>query len=107
MLAEKFFLVLETVISHTYRDGSPRVVSTSRSDQTAEREREVGSARSTTLRRRLVCAGHAEVQRDASIPWLDGPQLLRTGRVYSPFAKRVLASRDEDLRPGAMSAAGD
>jgi hypothetical protein len=30
MLAEKFFLVLETVISHTYRDGSPRVVSTSR-----------------------------------------------------------------------------
>jgi hypothetical protein len=30
MLAEKFFLVLETVISHTHRDGSPRVVSTSR-----------------------------------------------------------------------------
>ena len=30
MLAEKFFLVLETVISHTYRNGSPRVVSTSR-----------------------------------------------------------------------------
>jgi hypothetical protein len=31
MLAEKFFLVLETVISRrTYSDGSPRVVSTSR-----------------------------------------------------------------------------
>ena len=30
MLAEKFFLVLETIMSHTYRDGSPIVVSTSR-----------------------------------------------------------------------------
>ena len=30
MLAEKFFLALETVISRTYSDGSPRVVSTSR-----------------------------------------------------------------------------
>jgi len=30
MLAEKFFLALETVISHTYSDGSTRVVSTSR-----------------------------------------------------------------------------
>src|SRR6267143_2631006 len=58
-------------------------------------------------RRRLVGAGHAKVQRDASIPWLDGPQLLRTERVYSPFAKTFLVSRDEDLRPGAMSAAGD
>jgi hypothetical protein len=30
MLAEKFILLLETVISRTYPDGSPRVVSTSR-----------------------------------------------------------------------------
>ncbi|MDO9061571.1 MAG: hypothetical protein Q7U92_21475 [Bradyrhizobium sp.] len=30
MLAEKFFLALETIISRTYSDGSPRVVSTSR-----------------------------------------------------------------------------
>ena len=30
MLAEKFFLVLETVISRTCSDGSSRVVSTSR-----------------------------------------------------------------------------
>jgi hypothetical protein len=30
MLAEKFILVLETVISRTYPDGSPRIVSTSR-----------------------------------------------------------------------------
>lgn len=30
MLAEKFFLMLETVISRTYSDGSARVVSTSR-----------------------------------------------------------------------------
>jgi hypothetical protein len=29
MLAEKFFLLLETLKSHTYADGSPRVVSTS------------------------------------------------------------------------------
>ena len=28
MLAEKFFLLLETLRSHTYSDGSPRVVST-------------------------------------------------------------------------------
>jgi hypothetical protein len=30
MLAEKFILILETVISRTYSDGSPRIVSTSR-----------------------------------------------------------------------------
>jgi hypothetical protein len=30
MLAEKFFLLLETLKSRTYGDGSPRVVSTSR-----------------------------------------------------------------------------
>jgi hypothetical protein len=30
MLAEKFFLLLETIKSHIYPDGSPRVVSTSR-----------------------------------------------------------------------------
>jgi hypothetical protein len=30
MLAEKFFLLLETLESRTYPDGSPRVVSTSR-----------------------------------------------------------------------------
>ncbi len=30
MLAEKFFLLLETLKSHTYPDGSPRVISTSR-----------------------------------------------------------------------------
>jgi hypothetical protein len=30
MLAEKFFLLLETIKSHTHPDGSPRVVSTSR-----------------------------------------------------------------------------
>src|SRR6266581_6534253 len=30
MLAEKFFLVLETLLSRTNRDGSPRVESTSR-----------------------------------------------------------------------------
>jgi hypothetical protein len=29
MLAEKFFLLLETLKSNTYRDGSPRVKSTS------------------------------------------------------------------------------
>jgi hypothetical protein len=29
MLAEKFFLLLETLKSHAYPDGSPRVVSTS------------------------------------------------------------------------------
>jgi hypothetical protein len=29
MLAEKFFLLLETLRSHTYPDGSPCVVSTS------------------------------------------------------------------------------
>jgi hypothetical protein len=29
MLAEKFFLLLETLKSHTHPDGSPRVVSTS------------------------------------------------------------------------------
>jgi hypothetical protein len=29
MLAEKFFLVLETLKSHTWPDGSPRVTSTS------------------------------------------------------------------------------
>ena len=29
MLAEKFFLLLETLKSHTYPFGSPRVVSTS------------------------------------------------------------------------------
>ena len=28
MLAEKFFLMLETLRSHSYPDGSPRVVST-------------------------------------------------------------------------------
>ena len=28
MLAEKFFLLLETLKSHSYPDGSPRVVST-------------------------------------------------------------------------------
>jgi hypothetical protein len=30
MLAEKFFLLLETLKSRSYPDGSPRVVSTSR-----------------------------------------------------------------------------
>ena len=30
MLAEKFFLVLETIISRTYPDGGPIVVSASR-----------------------------------------------------------------------------
>jgi hypothetical protein len=30
MLAEKFILLLETVISRSYPDGSPRIVSTSR-----------------------------------------------------------------------------
>lgn len=30
MLAEKFFLLLETLKSHTHPDGSPKVVSTSR-----------------------------------------------------------------------------
>jgi hypothetical protein len=30
MLAEKFFLVLETLRSHSQQDGSPRVVSRSR-----------------------------------------------------------------------------
>ncbi len=30
MLAEKFFLLLETIKSRTYADGGPRVVSTSR-----------------------------------------------------------------------------
>jgi hypothetical protein len=30
MLAEKFFLLLETAISHAHPDGSPKVVSTSR-----------------------------------------------------------------------------
>ena len=30
MLAEKFFLVLETLLSHTNPDGGPRVESTSR-----------------------------------------------------------------------------
>jgi hypothetical protein len=30
MLAEKFFLLLETIKSHSYPDGSPRVISTSR-----------------------------------------------------------------------------
>jgi hypothetical protein len=30
MLAEKFFLLLETIRSNTYSDGAPRVVSTSR-----------------------------------------------------------------------------
>ena len=30
MLAEKFFLLLETIKSHIHPDGSPRVVSTSR-----------------------------------------------------------------------------
>ena len=30
MLAEKFFLVLETLLSHTNADGGPRVESTSR-----------------------------------------------------------------------------
>jgi hypothetical protein len=29
MLAEKFILLLETIRSHTYQDGGPRVVSTS------------------------------------------------------------------------------
>jgi hypothetical protein len=29
MLAEKFFLVLETLRSHSHDDGAPRVVSTS------------------------------------------------------------------------------
>jgi len=29
MLAEKFFLLLETLRSHTHQDGSPRVFSTS------------------------------------------------------------------------------
>ena len=29
MLAEKFFLVLETIICNRYADGAPRVVSTS------------------------------------------------------------------------------
>ena len=29
MLAEKFFLLLETIKSHSYPDGSPRVISTS------------------------------------------------------------------------------
>jgi hypothetical protein len=29
MLAEKFILLLETIRSHTYQDGSPRVVSAS------------------------------------------------------------------------------
>jgi hypothetical protein len=30
MLAEKFFLLLETIRSNTYPDGAPRVVSTAR-----------------------------------------------------------------------------
>jgi hypothetical protein len=30
MLAEKFILLLETVLSRTYPDGSPKIVSTSR-----------------------------------------------------------------------------
>ena len=30
MLAEKFFLLLETIKSHIHPDGSPRAVSTSR-----------------------------------------------------------------------------
>jgi hypothetical protein len=30
MLAEKFFLLLETIRSNIYTDGAPRVVSTSR-----------------------------------------------------------------------------
>jgi hypothetical protein len=30
MLAEKFFLLLETIRSHTYDDGAPRVTSASR-----------------------------------------------------------------------------
>ena len=66
-----------------------------RSDQTAEREREVGSARSTS-----VADGHwfnvARLSRG-----LTEPQLLRTERVYSPFAKTFLASRDEDFATGS------
>jgi hypothetical protein len=30
MLAEKFFLLLETIRSHIYDDGAPRILSTSR-----------------------------------------------------------------------------
>ena len=30
MLAEKFFLLLETIRSHVYEDGAPRIVSVSR-----------------------------------------------------------------------------
>jgi hypothetical protein len=33
MLAEKFILLLETLMSHAYPDGGPRVVSTSRTSQ--------------------------------------------------------------------------
>jgi hypothetical protein len=47
-----------------------------RSDQTAEREHEVSCARPE-------------------------PQLLRTERVYSPFAETFLASRDEDFATGS------
>ena len=65
------------------------------SDQTAEREREVGSARSTN-----VADGHwFNVTRLSR--GLTEPQLLRTGRVYSPFAKTFLASRDEDFATGS------
>jgi hypothetical protein len=32
---------------------------------------------------------------------LTEPQLLRTGRVYSRFAKTFLASRDEDFATGS------
>ena len=69
-----------------------------RSDQTAEREREVSSTRSTTLR-----MGPGQGRWRSS--FLD--QTLNAPRAYSPFAKTFLASRDEDLRPGAMPAAGD
>jgi len=30
MMAEKFFLLLETIRSHVYDDGAPRILSTSR-----------------------------------------------------------------------------
>jgi hypothetical protein len=43
MLAEKFFLVLETLKSHADPDGSPRVASGLPFVPTAEREREVAT----------------------------------------------------------------
>jgi hypothetical protein len=58
MLAEKFFLVLETLLSHAEPDGSPRIVSTSAQVSIKRKGVSAGAALPSFLRLDREADGH-------------------------------------------------